>query len=165
MRKSDLAAFLLLFVALPAAAYDINGVTLGAPEDRIKKQFPSAHCKALEWASMAADRRCDDGRAQFGGFEVRVTFYLKKDTVEAFDIRFDGREAERFAGFLKKRYGAPRSEVRDKIERKDKKGREFYKVLWEGKGERAVLSSQQGDRRATLSVARGNFDEEIYRVR
>ena len=165
MRKSDLGAFLLFFVALPAAAYDINGVTLGAPEDRIKQQFPSAHCKALEWASMAADRRCDDGRAQFGGFEVRVTFYLKKDAVEAFDIRFDGRDAERFAGFLKKRYGAPRSELRDKIERKDKPGRELYKVLWEGKGERAVLSSQKGDRRATLSVARGNFDEEIYRVR
>ncbi len=165
MRRINLVAFLAVLAAMPALAYDVNGVALGAPEAKIRQQFPSAHCKALEWESMAAERRCDDARVQFGGIEVRVTFYLKKDAVEAFDIRFDGRDAERFAGFLKKRYGAPRSEVRDTLERKGKAAREAYKVLWEAKGERAVLSSQQGERRASLSVARGNFDEEIYRVR
>lgn len=165
MRRINLVALLALLAAMPAAAYDVGGVALGAPEAKIKQQFPSAHCKALEWSSMAAERRCDDARVQFGGIEVRVTFYLKKDAVEAFDIRFDGRDVDRFAGFLKKRYGEPRSELRDTLERKDKAARELYKVLWEGKGERAVLTSQKGDRRASLSVSRGNFDEEIYRVR
>jgi hypothetical protein len=159
-----LAAFLL---ALPAgAAYDVRGIALGAHEDDVRKALPSAHCKALEWQSRAADRRCDDARVAFGGVEVQATFYLRKDTVEAFDLRFDTRDLERLVAFLKTRYGAPTSETRDSIQRKDdKKAREVYSVLWQGKGERAVLTAQLEKRRASMLVYRGDFEEEIYRVR
>jgi hypothetical protein len=37
--------------------------------------------------------------------------------------------------------------------------------LWENAGERAVLTAQLEKRRASLLVSRGDFDEEIYRVR
>jgi hypothetical protein len=147
------------------AAYDVKGIALGAAEGEIRRQFPSVHCKALEWQSKAADRRCDDSRVSFGGVEVKVTFYLKKDAVEAFDLRFDTRELERFVSFLKSRYGPPQSETRDTIERKGKTARQVYKALWENAGQRAVLTAQLEKRRASMLVSRGDFDEEIYRVR
>ena len=156
---------ILLFALPAAAAYDVKGIALGAAEKEIKRQFPSAHCKALEWTSRAADRRCDDSRVAFGGIEVRVTFYLKKDAVEAFDLRFDTKELERFVSFLKSRYGAPQSESRDTIERKGTSPRQVYKAQWENAGERAVVSAQLEKRSASLLVSRGDFDEEIYRVR
>jgi hypothetical protein len=164
LKKVVLTPFLLL--ALPAAAaYDVKGIVLGAPEREIKRALPSVHCKALEWESKAADRRCDDSRVAFGGVEVKVTFYLKKDAVEAFDVRFDTKELERFVTFLKARYGAPQSETRDTFERKGKSSRQVYKALWQNAGQSAVLTAQLEKRRASLLVSRGDFDEEIYRVR
>ncbi len=157
---------LLVLLALPAAAaYDVNGVALGASEKALVQQFPSAHCKALEWQSRAADRRCDDARISFGGVEARITFYLKTGAVQAFDVRFASRDAERLVGFLKGRYGAPLSETRDKPVREGKVQREIYKVRWEQGRDRAVLTAQMDRRRASLSVSRGDFEEEIYRVR
>lgn len=166
MKKTLLTLGLLL--ALPAAAaYDVNGVRLGASERDVKRALPSAHCKALEWKSKAADRRCDDSRVSFGGIEVRVTLYLRKDVVEAFDVRFDTKELERFVGFLKSRYGAPASENRDTYGNgsKGKATRQVYKAAWEKDGERAVLTAQLEKRTASMLVSRGDFDEEIYRVR
>ena len=157
--------FLLLAPLVALAAYDANGVALGSPEREIRQRFPSAYCKALEWQSRAADRRCDDSRISFGGVEARITFYLKKDQVEAFDVRFDTKEIERVIGFLKERYGKPVSEVRDTFEDKGKNTRQVYKLLWEAKGERAVLYAQLDKPRASLLVSRGDFEEEIYRVR
>ena len=159
----------LLVLPLPAlgAAYDVKNVKLGAKESELQRALPSAHCKPLEWKSKAADRRCDDSRVVFGGIEVRVTFYLRKDAVEAFDVRFDTKELERFVGFLKSRYGKPVSESRDAYggTGKDKKpGREVYKALWEKDGERATLAAQLEKRTASMLVSRGAFDEEIYRV-
>ena len=162
--KIALAPFVAL--ALPAfAALDVKDITLGAKERDVKRQFPSANCKPLQWESKAADRRCDDSRVAFGGVEVQVTFYLKKDAVEAFDVRFDTKELERFVGFLKSRYGAPQSETRDTFERQGKKARQVYKALWERGKERAVLTAQLEKRRASMLVSRGDFEEEIYRVR
>jgi hypothetical protein len=162
MKKIALVLFLLW--ALPAAAaYDVREIVLGAKEADIRRKFPSAHCKALEWQSKAADRRCDDSRVALGGVEVQVTFYLRKDTLEAFDVRFDTKELERFVKFLKSRYGAPQSEVKDSYA-KGKGTREVYKVLWENGKQRAVLTAQLEKRRASMLVSRGNFDEEIYRV-
>jgi hypothetical protein len=159
-------AFALLFFCLKAfAAYDANGVVLGASEKDVRAHFPSAYCKGLEWQSRAADRRCDDARISFGGIEARVTFYLRKDKVEAFDLRFDTRELDRFVAHLKERYGKPASEVKEKIEDRDRRTREVLKILWEGKGERAVLTATIGQRRGSLLVYRGSFEEEIYRVR
>jgi hypothetical protein len=156
----------VLLLALPAsAALDVKDITLGANERAIKLKFPSAHCKALEWQTKAADRRCDDSRVVFGGVEVQVTFYLRKDALEAFDVRFDTNELERFVKFLKSRYGEPRSEDKESYERKGKSAREVYKALWESGKERAVLTAQLEKRRATMLVSRGYFDEEIYRVR
>jgi hypothetical protein len=154
-----------LFVA-PAvlAAYDANGVALGASEDEIKKRFPSAYCKPLEWASRAAERRCDDAKISFGGAEGRITFYLKKGVVQAFDVRFDTKDVDRVAKQLKTRYGNPVSEVKESVG-PEGKVRELYKVLWEAKPDRALLTAQTGQKRASLLVSRGNFDEEIYRVR
>ena len=164
MKKLLLTAVLLF--ALPAsAALDVKDIGLGANERDLKLKFPSAHCKALEWQSKAADRRCDDSRVVFGGVEVQVTFYLRKDAVEAFDLRFDTKELDRFVAFLKTRYGAPQSESKDKSERKGDSARQVYKALWESGKERAVLTAQLEKRRASMLVSRGNFDEEIYRVR
>ena len=163
MRK--LLALLLLIAPPPAAAFDVRGVSLGVSEAEVKRQFPSAHCKALEWASKAADRRCDDSRVGFGGIELRVTFYLRKDALEAFDARFDTKELERFLGFLKSRYGATASESRDRIDKKGQKAREIYKALWRRQGESAALTAQLDKRAGSLLVWRGDFDEEIYRVR
>ena len=164
MKKLLFTAALLF--ALPAyAVLDIKDVVLGSKESDVKRQFPSARCKALEWESKAADRRCDDSRVHFGGVEVQVTFYLKKDAVEAFDVRFDTRELDRLVGFLKQRYGAPQSEQKDSYERKGKNARQVYKALWESGKDRAVLTAQLEKRRASMLVSRGAFDEEIYRVR
>ena len=159
-----LAAALSTFPAF--AALDVREVELGAKEREIRQKFPSAHCKALEWKSNAADRRCDDSRVPFGGVEVQVTFYLKKDALEAFDVRFDTKELERFVAFLKTRYGAPKSEQKDAYPRgKSEKPRRVYKALWENGKDRAVLTAQLEKRRASMLVSRGDFDEEIYRVR
>jgi hypothetical protein len=161
-----IASVFLLVWGLPAlAAYDVKNVNLGAKESELKRALPSAHCKPLEWKSKAADRRCDDSRVALGGVETKVTFYLKKDVVEAFDVRFNSRDLERLMKFLKIRYGAPQSEGKDTIERKSSKPREIYRALWEGGGERAVLTAQIDKRRGSLLVYRGDFDEEIYRVR
>ena len=162
MRRA-LAAALLLASHVAAAAFDVNEITLGASEADVKRRFPSANCKRLEWESRAADRRCDDSRISFGGVESRVTFYLRKDKVEAFDLRFDSRELDRVIAYAKQRYGRPVSEQRDTLG--DKKPRQVYKALWEGKEERAALVSRSDDRRGSLLVSRGNFEEEIYKVR
>ena len=154
-----------LFFSLANAGYDADGVPLGASEKDVKKRFPSARCKELEWASMAADRRCDDGKAAFAGMETRITFYLKKGAVVAFDVRFDVRFTERMASVLKGRYGRPAAEERAKPERPDAPQHEVYTVSWEGQGERAVLTSVSDQRKGSLLASRGKFEEEIYRVR
>ncbi len=162
-RLLTLAATLLAFPAF--AALDVREVELGAKEREIRQKFPSAHCKALEWKSRAAERRCDDSRVSFGGVEVQVTFYLKKDALEAFDVRFDTKDLERFVAFPKTRYGAPKSEEKEVIPRGKDKPRQVYKALWENGKDRAVLTAQLEKRRASMLVSRGDFDEEIYRVR
>lgn len=159
------AALILLVLALPAWGYDANGVALGAPEAEVRKAFPSARCRDLEWKSQAAERRCDDAKIVFGGAEARITVYLKADRVQAFDLRFDESDLERVTGFLKSRYGKPLAETREKIERRTGEAREIYKVRWEKGAERALLTSQLKRKRVDLSVWLGNFDEEIYRIR
>jgi hypothetical protein len=155
----------LLFLSTANAAFEANGVALGAPESDIRERFPSAHCKALEWSSLAADRRCDDSRASIGGVKARITFYLRKDAVEAFDVRFDTGDVQRFVEALKKSFGKPASEGRQKVERDGKPAREFYRVQWKQGSAQATLRAETGKRRGTLLVYRGNFEEEIYRVR
>ena len=158
------------FLVLPVsgsvlAAYDANGVALGATEKEVKKAFPSAYCKALEWSSSAADRRCDDARISFGGAEARITFYLKKDAVQAFDLRFNTSDLDKIVAHVKARYGKPVSEVKDAIEKPGAKPRETLKALWESGADRAVLVAQLEKKRAALTVSRGNWEDEIYRVR
>jgi len=153
----------LFFASAANAAFDVNGIALGASEADVKKAFPSAHCKKLEWESRAADRRCDDSRIRVGGVEARVTFYLRRDKVEAYDVRFDSQSLSQFATSLQKNWGKPASEQRDTLG--DKTPRLVYKALWEGKGERAALVSRSDQRRGSLLVSRGNFEEEIYKVR
>jgi hypothetical protein len=156
----------LAFAALPAAAsYDANGVALGASETLVRKHFPSAHCKPLEWASTAADRRCDDAKSNFAGVEVRVTFYLRKDAVQAFDLRFETRDLDKVTAYAKSRYGKPISEGKETIERRGKPSRELFKARWEKGQDRVVLTAQMEKKRSALSASRGDFEEEIYRVR
>jgi hypothetical protein len=157
--------FISLFPLTAIAAFDANGVALGADEAAVKRAFPSAHCKALEWASKAADRRCDDARISVGGVESRITFYLRGNAVQAFDLRFETKDNDRLVTFLKQRYGKPSGEAKETIERKGKPPREIYKVRWENGAERAVLTSQLERRRSALTVSRGEFEDEIYRVR
>ena len=147
--------FVPLLFASSAFAYDANGVAPGDSEYTVRKQFPSAFCKPLQWSSEAADRRCDDAKVSFGGISGRITFYLKHDRVQAFDLRFDNRDAERLVEFLKKRYGPPVGETREKL----------YRVHWKKGDQRAVVVAQGEKRRASLSVSLGNFEDEIYRIR
>jgi hypothetical protein len=161
-------AMLMLFaLSGAAAAYDANGVALGGSEDELKKRFPSARCQALEWKSKAADRRCDDAKIAFaGGVQARITFYLNRSVVQAFDIRFDTRDVDRVTGFLKKQYGAPSAEATDDLTGKDGKTvRQIDKARWEKEHDRVVLVSEKGKGRTSLLASRGNFEEEIYRVR
>lgn len=165
MRRASLA-LLLSMLAFPAAAYDLNGVALGAGEKDVKKAFPAAYCKPLEWKSDASDRRCDDAKASFGGVESKITIYLKKGIVQAFDVRFDTKELDKVGAYLKKRYGPPASEAKDVLEGKGGKGSKgVYKALWESGRDRASLVAQLDKKRAQLTVSRGNWEEEIYRVR
>jgi len=148
------AALSLLLFAASARAYDVNGVALGASEKEIREKFPYANCRALEWPSRAADRRCDDSRIIFAGVDASVTFYLRKGTVEGFDVRFDHRDIAGIVKFLTPRYGAPAFE-----------GAGPVMAQWKSKGERATITSDQGRRRASLLVSRGTFEDEIYKVR
>ena len=165
MTKCFFTLISFLIATGAVAAYDADGVRLGASERDVRKRYPTARCKALEWESKAADRRCDDAKAAFAGIEARITFYLRKGTVEAFDVRFDTRFADRIASTLTKRYGKPVSEEREAAERKGEPERQLYKVLWENKAERAVLTALSDKRRASLIAWRGDFEEEIYRIR
>jgi hypothetical protein len=84
--------------------------------------------------------------------------------LEAFDVRFETRELERFVAFLKSRYGPPVTETRDTYQRKGGGGERYvYKVLWEDGKQRAVLTAQLEKRRASMLVSRGKFEEEILR--
>ena len=78
---------------------------------------------------------------------------MRFDTKELDPVRRLPQEAIRRAGERAARHASA-----------DKKPREVYKVLWEGKGERAVLVAQLDKRRASMLVYRGDFEEEIYRV-
>jgi len=97
----------------------------------------------------------------FGGVPGRVTFYLRRDRVEAFDVRIDTKDAERLVSFLKKRWGAPTEETRTNVEPRGP----IYKVEWKKGEERAVLTSLTQKSRASLTAWRGDFEDEIYRVR
>src|SRR3954469_18865402 len=101
---------LLLAAANARASYDLNDLTLGASEAQIKKNFPNAYCRELEWPSGAAERRCDDSRISVAGVDASVTFYLKRGAVEGFDVRLARRERGGGKDFLVKRYGKPASE-------------------------------------------------------
>ena len=155
----------MAFVAPALAAYDANGVPLGASEKDVKKAFPSAYCKPLEWKSTASDRRCDDAKIAFAGVEARITFYLKNDAVQAFDMGFSTSELDKVLAALKTRYGKPTSETKDVIERVGKEPRVIFKALWEQGRDKASLVVPMEKKRAQLTVSRGNWEEEIYRVR
>jgi len=151
---------LVLTAGAAAAAYDANDVKLGAAERDIKQRFPNAHCRELEWPSRAADRRCDDSRITFAGVDASVTFYLKKNSVEGFDLRFDQRELDRVVKYLRTRYGEPYTEIGLPY-----KPEAPAKVEWQAKDEQARLSAEPSRRRASLLVWRGTFEQEIYKVR
>ena len=155
---SAVGLFLLAFASAAGAAYDLNDVRLGASEKELRQHFPHANCRPLEWPSRAADRRCDDSRITFAGVDASVTFYLRRNAVEAFDVRFDHCDLELALKHLRTRYGAPALE-----------GPGPVLARWEDKrkdgAERAVLTSEKGRRRASLLVSRGAFEDEIYKVR
>jgi hypothetical protein len=160
-----LAALALALAAHTALAYDINGVPIGGDEQAAKKAFPSAHCKPLEWTSPVADRRCDDAKISFAGVPARVTVYLKSEVIQAISVRFDVRDRERVVAHLISRWGKPTAEKTESIARKDKADRKVYKVNWEKGNERALVTVQSDRKRAALEVWRGNFIDEIYKVR
>ncbi|MGQ0510759.1 MAG: hypothetical protein ACT4P9_09110 [Betaproteobacteria bacterium] len=156
---------LALAVALPAQAFDANGMKLGGSEADVRKVFPNAYCKALEWKSDAADRRCDDARAMYAAARARLTVYLKAGEVQAFDLRFDARDLETLKQHLRSAYGKPLSEATEVIPRGDKGERRVFKMRWEKGAERAVLTAPENSKRVGLEAWRGNFDTEIYRVK
>ena len=157
--------WLLAAGAAQAASFDVNGVALGGAEADVVRTFPSARCKPLEWKSDAADRRCDDGKIVVAGVLAKLTVYLKRDAIQAFDLRFDVTSVNPLVGQFKNRWGKPASEVRDKIYKNGKVSREVYTVAWQQGADRAVLTSVSNGKRASLSAQRGNFEAEIYRVK
>lgn len=160
------AAAAALIAASPSAlAFDANGVALGAREADVKKAFPAAHCKPLEWKTSAADRRCDDGRASFGGVQAKVTFYLKADAVQAFDVRFNASDVERVKAHLKTIYGKPLAETTETVSARGSEPKKVSKARWEKGADRAVLTAHEDRRRGGLEVSRGNFPDEVYRVK
>ena len=112
-----LAAAALLAAAPAALAFDANGVAIGAREVDVKKAFPSARCKPLEWKTDAAERRCDDSRISLAGVPAKITFYLKADAIQAFDLRFDVKDRAQVAAHLKGHWGKPLSEATETISR------------------------------------------------
>ncbi len=155
----------LLLAAFPALAFEVDGVGVGASEARVRGAFPSAYCKPLEWRSPVAERRCDDGKIVFQGVEARVTFFLRNDTVQGFNVRFAASDRARVMDALKSRWGAPASETRDLIQRKGQSDREVYKTTWAKADDRATLVWRPDHKRCWLMVSRGDFAERIYRVR
>ena len=153
-----LAGWLLAPLAAHAAAgaFDANGVKLGDSEKVVRQRFPNAHCQPLQWESRAADRRCDDSRAIITGVEARITVYLRKDAVEALDLRFETAVAPTFAKLASERFGTR------PVEKTTEKARTLQ---WRRNAERAILTTEPGQRRATLLVWRGDFYDEIYKVR
>ncbi len=87
------------------------------------------------------------------------------DAVQGFDVRFDNAHLDPVTDYLKRRWGKPFSEGRETISRKNQDPRESYKVLWEHGKDRVLLSSLSTGKRVSLSGSRGNFEEEIYRVK
>ena len=160
-------AALLLMALLPfaASAYDINGIRLGGREIDVKKAMPSALCKALEWKSDAADRRCDDAKVPVGGVEARIAVFFKAGVVQAYDIRFDVKDLERVKKHLRANWGEPLAEATEVIARQGKPDRKVFKMRWEKGADRAVLVAQLERKRGSLEVSRGNFPTEIYQVR
>ena len=161
--------FLLLAVLASVAplcgAYEVHGVALGVNEMAVKKAFPSAHCKPLEWRSEAADRQCDDAKITYAGIRARVVFYLKRDTVQAFTVRFGIAERDRVANHFRSRWGAPTSEATESTSRKEKDPKQVRKVRWDRGNDHALLTAHLDRKRAMLEIWRGNFVDEIYRVR
>jgi hypothetical protein len=155
----------LLALPLAASAYEVNGVRLGGREADVKKAFPTAHCKPLEWKSNAADRRCDDAQISLGGVLTRYTAYLKDDVIQAFDLRFDLKDLERGKAALIGAWGKPLAETTESFAQKGKPDRKVYKMRWEKGADRATLSAQLDKKRVTVEVWRGGFAEEIYRIR
>jgi hypothetical protein len=155
----------LVLPALPALAYDLNGIRLGGDETGVKKAMPSAHCRALEWKTDAADRRCDDARVPLGKVETRITVFLRAGVVEAYDVRFDARDLGRVTALLRSRWGEPLAEATEVISRANQAERKVFKMRWEKGAERALLTAPLDKRRVSLEVSRGGFPAEIYRVR
>lgn len=163
--KRKLSAMLLCLLAFPALGFELNGIALGGKELGAKKAMPSALCKALEWKSDAADRRCDDAKVSVGGVESRITVFLKADVIQAYELRFDIKELERIKVHLKKRWGEPLAEATEVIAKRDRPDRKIFKMRWEKGADRALLVAQLEKKRASLDVSRGSFPVEIYRVR
>ncbi len=159
--------FFLLFclAAFPALGYELNGVKLGGRELDVKKAFPSAHCKALEWRTDAANRRCDDARVALGGVLTKITVFLKADTIQGYELRFDTKDLQKVAEALRARWGVPLAEATEVISKKDKEDRKIFKMRWEKGADLAILTAQLEKKRGGVDVSRGNFAQEIYRVK
>jgi hypothetical protein len=157
-------ALILALAAAPAWGFDAKGVALGASEADVRKAFHAAHCKPMDWKTDAADRRCDGAAERFGGAEARITFFLKADVVQAFDVRFEEKDLRAVLEFLRQHYGRPDAEGMETFQRRGD-ARSVFKARWEKGQDRAVLSSMAGRRRVDLNVWRGNFDSEIYRIK
>jgi hypothetical protein len=160
-----LLPLLLCLAALPALGYDLNGVKLGGKETDVKKAFPSAHCKALEWRTDAASRRCDDARVALGGVLTKITVFLKADSIQGYELRFDTKDLERVKAALRAQWGAPLAEATEVISKKDREDRKIFKMRWEKGADLAILTAQLDKKRGGVDVSRGNFATEIYRVR
>jgi len=118
----------------------------------------------LEWQSPAAERRCDDAQIVFAGAPARITFFLRGDAVQGFNVRFAARDLPQVVAALKSRWGKPTAETTDLVQREGQADHEATKITWDKAGDRATLIWRSDRKRCWLMVSRGDFAEQIYRV-
>jgi hypothetical protein len=95
-----------------------------------------------------------------------VTFYLKAGVIQAFDLRFDIKDLDKVKAHLRARWGAPLAETTEVIAKRDsKEDRKVFKMRWEKGADHALLSAQLEKKRANVEVGRGNFFDEVYKVK
>jgi len=107
-----LAAVLLLFAGNALAAYDGRRRASRRERERRQEALPQRPLQAARIRKRGGRAPLRRRQAVFAGMETRITFYLKKDAVVAFDVRFDVKFTEKMASTLRGRYGKPSTEQR-----------------------------------------------------
>ena len=144
---------------------------------RQRRHARRARGRGEEGASRARTARRSSGRAAppTGAATTRASrsaasrraspSTCSRDAVQAFDVRFDTRELERFVDLPQAALRRAGEREARHARRRRKPGARSTRCCGRGKGERAVLTRSSTSAARSLLVSRGDFEEEIYKVR